>query len=115
MRAVLMVRQAEAAQSYVWVIAQPPHHSLGEARFADAGFTRNQHDRAIAAFYLLPSAHQQLNLLVAAEQGCPGCAQGLEAAVDRARTDDPPDRHQGAEACDEHAPESEILEEPTDQ
>ena len=41
--------------------------------------------------------------------------KSLEAAIDCARTDDPPDRHQGAEACDENAPESEILEEPTDE
>src|SRR5215831_11893676 len=110
-----MVRRAEAAQADVWIIAQPLHHGLGEARFADAGFTRYQHDRAIAAFYLLPSAHQQLDLLIAAEQGRPGYAQGLEAAIDRARTDDSPDRHQSAKSCDKHAPESEILEESTDE
>src|SRR5215471_12449730 len=63
-----MVRRAETAQTDMWIIAQPLQHGLGEARFADAGLTRYQYDRAIAAFYLLPSPHQQLDLLVAAEQ-----------------------------------------------
>src|SRR5258707_7350170 len=109
-----MARRAETAQADVWIIAQPLHRGLGEARFADAGLTRYQHDRAIAAFYLLPAAHQQLDLLIAAEQWRSGHAQGLEAAIDRARTDDSPDRHRVAEACDGHAAESEILEEATD-
>ncbi len=109
-----MVRRAETAQADVWIIAQPLQRGLGEARFADAGLTRYQHDRAVAAFYLLPAAHQQLDLLIAAEQWGSGYTQGLEAAIDRARTDDSPDRYRVAEACDGHAPESEILEESTD-
>src|SRR6266404_4749995 len=113
-RAVLVVRRAETAQADVWIIAQPLQYGLGEARFANAGLTRYQHDRAVAAFYLLPAAHQQLDLLIAAEQWRSGYTQGLEAAIDRARTDDSPDRHRVAEACDGHAPESEILEESTD-
>jgi hypothetical protein len=63
-----VVRRAETAQADVWIIAQPLHRGLGEARFADPGLTRYQHDRAIAAFYLLPAAHKQLDLLIAAEQ-----------------------------------------------
>src|SRR5882724_11171784 len=100
------MRRAETAQADVWIIPQPLHHGLGEARFADPGLTRYQHDRAIAAFDLLPTAHQQLDLLITAEQWRSGHAQGLEAAVDRARTDDSPGRHRVAEACDGHAPES---------
>src|SRR5246500_783675 len=110
-----MVRRAETAQADVWIIAQPLHRGLGEARFADAGLTRYQHDRAIAAFYLLPAAHQQLDLLIAAKQWRSGYAQGLEAAIDRARTDNSPSRHRVAEAFDGHAPESEIFEETTDE
>jgi hypothetical protein len=52
-----VVRRAETAQADVWIIAQPLHSGLGQARFADAGLTRYQHDRAIAALYLLPAAH----------------------------------------------------------
>ena len=110
-----MVRRAETAQADVRIIAQPLHRGLGEARFADAGLTRYQHDRAIAAFYLLPAAHQQLDLLIAAKQWSSGYAQGFEAAIDRARGYHSPDRHRVAEASDGHAPESEILEEPPDE
>src|SRR5215831_587990 len=98
-----MVRRAETAQADVWLIAQPLQRSLGETRFADAGLARYQHDRAVAASYLLPAAHQKLNLLIAAEQWRPGYAQGLKAAIDRASTDDSPDRYRVAEACDRHA------------
>src|SRR6266702_243147 len=110
-----MVWRAETAQADVWIIAQPLHRGLGEARFADAGLTRYQHDRAIAALYLLPAAHQQLDLLIAAKQRRSGYAQGLEAAIDRARAHHSPDRHRVAEASDGHAPESEILEESADE
>src|SRR6516164_518219 len=109
-----MVRRAETAQTDMWIIAQPLQRCLGEARFADAGLTRYQHDRTIAAFDLLPAAHQQLDLLIAAEQWCSGYAQGLEAAIDRARTHHSPGRHRVAVAHDGDAPESEILEESTD-
>src|ERR1700741_5182327 len=109
------MRRAETAQGDVWIIAQPICRGLGEARFADAGLTRYQHDRAIATFCLLPPAHQQLDLLITAEQWCSGYAQGLEAAIDRARAHDSPSRHWVAEAFDGHAPESEIFEETTDE
>src|SRR4029077_16799122 len=114
-RAVLVMRRAETAQADVWIIAQPLHRGLGEARFADAGLTRYQHDRAIAAFYLLPAAHQQLDLLIAAKQWRSGYAQGHEAAIDSARAHDSPDRHRGAEASEGRGPESEILEESPDE
>src|ERR1700751_3586280 len=109
------MRRAETAQGDVGIIAQRIQRGLGKARFADAGLTRYQHDRAIAAFYLLPAAHQQLDLLIAAKQWRSGYAQGLEAAIDRARAHDSPDRHRVAEASNGHAPESEILEEPPDE
>src|ERR1700757_3589839 len=99
------MRRAEAAQADVWIVAQPLQRGLGEARFADAGLTRYQHDRAMAAFYLLPAAHQQLDLLITAEQWRSGHAQGLEAAINRARTDDSRDWYRIAEARDGHAPE----------
>src|SRR5215467_2542143 len=110
-----MVWRAETAQADVWIFAQPLQHGLGEARFADARLTRYQHDRAIAAFYLLPTAHQLLDLFIAAEQWRSGYPQGLEAAIDRTLTDDSPDRHRLAKPCDGRAPESEILEESTDE
>src|ERR1700757_4729491 len=109
------MRRAETAQGDVGIIAQPLQRGLGEARFADAGLTRYQPARAIAAFGLLPAAHQQLDLLITAEQWCSGHAQGLEAAIDGARTDDSPDRYRRAEAFDGHAAESEIFEESTDE
>src|SRR5579871_5698533 len=106
-----MARRAETAQADVRIIAQAVNHGLGEARFADAGLTRYQHDRAVTALYLLPAAHQKLDLLVATEQWRSGCAQRLEAAIDRARSNHSPDRHRVVEARDGDAPEREILEE----
>jgi hypothetical protein len=54
----------------VWIIAQPLHHGLGEARFAVPGSPDISTTEPSPRF-LLPSAHQQLDLLVAAEQGRP--------------------------------------------
>src|SRR5262249_15256570 len=110
-----MVRRAEPAQSEVWIIAQPLQHGLGETRFADAGLTGYQDHRTIAAFYLLPASHQQLNLLITAQQGRSGYAQGLEPAIDRACTDDSPDRRRLAEARYGYTPEREIFEQSTDE
>src|SRR5689334_20748508 len=110
-----MVRRAKTAQADVWIIAQPLQHRFGEARFADAGLAGYQDDRAVAALYLLPAAHQQVYLLITAQQWRSGYAQGLETAIDCARTDDSPDRRGIAEACYGHAPEREIFEESTDE
>jgi hypothetical protein len=73
------------AQARVRLAAQPFHNRLRDSRLADARFARYQHDAAIAAFRLLPEAHQQLDLLVAADQRGGARAQRLEAAVDGAR------------------------------
>src|SRR5262249_31263704 len=86
-RAVLVVRRAEQAQWRMWLAAQPLQNRLSDARFADARLARYQHDGAIAAFCLLPAAHQQINLFFAADQRRSHRAQGLEAALDCALPD----------------------------
>ena len=83
-RAVLVMRRAEIAQPRVWLAAEPLHDGLSDARLADTGLARDQHDAAVATLCLLPASQQQINLLVAADQrrGCR--AQRLEPALHRA-------------------------------
>ena len=58
-----------------------------DARLADAGFARDQHDLAVARLGARPAAQQQVDLLVAADQrGQRRSAQRLEPARDDART-----------------------------
>src|ERR1700730_2787477 len=66
-RTVLAVGRAEKTQASMWFRAQPLKQGLSEARFADSWFSRYQHDRAVAALHLLPTAHQQLHFFVTAD------------------------------------------------
>ena len=100
-RAVLVMRRAEIAQARVWLAAEPLHDSLSDARFADAGLARDQHDAARRrALACSQRRMQQLDLLVAADQRRGGCAQRLEAALDRARAQHLPGWHVLGEALE---------------
>src|SRR5215813_13497434 len=61
---------------------KPLPQRFGNPRLADARLARYQHDATFATIRLLPAAHQEINLLVAADQRRPRCTQRLEAAVD---------------------------------
>ena len=110
-RAVLVVRRAEEAQPDVRLGGKPLHHGLGDARLADTGFARDQHDATVARFRLLPAPQQQLNLLVAADQRRRRGAQRLEAALDRACPQRRPGRTGSAMPLRSLAPRSCKLEE----
>ena len=71
----------------------------GDARLAEAGFARNQHDLAVAGLGARPAAQQQIDLLVAANQlGQCRSAQRLEPARDDTGTQHLPSRHRRGDA-----------------
>jgi hypothetical protein len=55
-RAVLVVGGAEIAQAEMYLRLETPCQRRGDARFADAGFTRDQHNLSIARFGAHPAA-----------------------------------------------------------
>ena len=80
------------------------------------GFAGDQHDLAVAGFGARPSAQQQFDLLVAADQwGQCRSAQRLEPARDDARTQYLPSRHRCGDALDLDGAETADLEEIADQ
>ena len=83
--------------------------------FADAGLAGNQHDRALAALRLLPAAHQQRQLLVAADERCRGRAQRLEAALGTALAQYPRGCDRRRQASDLEGAEILVVEEPAGQ
>ena len=75
--------------------------------------SREQDDAARAALRLLPTAQQQLQLVVAAQQRRhAGRMQGVEAAFRGARTQDLPGPHRLGEALERHRAEIAVIEEP---
>ena len=88
----------------------------GDARLAEAGFARDQHDLAVARLGARPAAQQQVDLLVAADQrGQRRSAQCLEPARDGTRTQHLPGRHRRGDALDLDGAEIAVLEEIADQ
>ena len=88
----------------------------GDARLADAGFARDQHDLAVARLGARPAAQQQVDLLVAPDQpGQRRSAQCLEPARDGTRPQHLPGRHRPGDTLDLDGSEIAILEEIADQ
>src|SRR5262249_57572124 len=56
---VLMMRRAKVTQSDMRLTAQPLQNGLSDARFANAGFARDQHHAALAPLRLIPAAQEQ--------------------------------------------------------
>ena len=74
------------------LIADPLAQCGQEARFADAGLAREQHDLAFACLCLVPAPQQQRQFLLAADQSCNvPPMQRLKTVFDRAFPDDLPD------------------------
>ena len=70
-----------------------------DARLADAGFARDQHDLAVAGFGTRPTAQQQVDLFVAADQRRQDrSTQRLEAALNDARVQRLPSGHRHVDA-----------------
>jgi len=88
----------------------------GEARLADAGFARDQHDLAVAGLGARPAPQQQVDLLVAADerrQRRP--AQSLEPALDGAFPKHVPTAHRFAARSGFHCAEIAAVEQVADQ
>jgi len=61
------------------------HQCRSDARLADAGFARDQHDLTVARLGARPAAQQQVDFIIAAHQRRQrGAAQRFEAALDNA-------------------------------
>ena len=83
------------------LVAQTVAQGPEDPRLADARFSRQEHDLALARFCLQPAVEQQRHLTVAPDEWRQ--ARGvlrLEAAFRRHFSDDPPDLHRLGEALD---------------
>jgi hypothetical protein len=88
-----VVRGALVEQAYVGLILEPRAHFPHQTRLANSGLTGQQDDMPLAIFDLLPSAQQQRDLLVAADQRRQArCLPRLEAPFGLALAFDPPGR-----------------------
>jgi hypothetical protein len=76
---------------------------------------RNKHDAALAGLGLLPTALQQRQLLVAADERRAGRAQCLEAALGPTLAQYPRGRDRRCQALDLNRPEIGIVEQPDGQ
>src|SRR5260370_1146488 len=62
-RAVRVVGRAEVAQAHMRLALEPGQQAFSDARLADAGLAREQHDPTLTVLGLIPTAQQQLDLL----------------------------------------------------
>src|SRR4051812_42491863 len=77
-----VVGRAELAQHRVRLADQPLLQCSDQARLADAGLAREQHDLALAVLRVLPPVEQQAQLVLAADQRRGGAGlPGVEAAL----------------------------------
>jgi hypothetical protein len=111
-----VIGRAEIAQADIWLGVEALRQRRGDARLAEAGFARDQHNLAVAGLGAGPAPQQQVDLLVAADQSshCRS-AQCLEPARDGARTQHPPGRHRRGDALDLYAAEIAVFEEIAEQ
>ena len=115
-RAVLVIGRAEIAQAEMRLGVEALLQCRGDARLADAGLARDQHDLAVARLGARPAPQQQVDLLVAADQRRQRrSAQCLEPARDDARPQYLPGRHRRGDALDLDGAEIAVLEEIADQ
>src|SRR5260370_14495890 len=79
--AMHMMGRAEIAKARMRLTLEPRQQAFSDARLADAGLAREQHDPTLAKLGLIPTAQQQLDLLLSAnERRQPARAPRLEAA-----------------------------------
>jgi hypothetical protein len=87
-----------------------------DARLADSGFAGDKHDLAVAGLGARPTAQQQVDLLVAANQRRERrSVQGLEPVGDRIRTQYLPRWHRRGDVLDLDRAEVAVLEEIADE
>src|SRR5215471_15735311 len=97
------------------LVAQPLQNSLTNARFADAWLTGDQDHLPVAALGLCPSANEQVDLLVATNEGSRCRAHRFKPALDTARAQHLPRGDILGEALQGDVPEVAVLEQATDQ
>src|SRR5215831_20943669 len=108
--AVLVVRRAEIAQARVSFGAVPLYDGLGNAGLADPGLARDEHHATFASLGLLPTAHEEVHLLVPANERRGGCAQRLEPALGSAGAQYLPRGDALREPLKSNGPEVAVLE-----
>src|SRR5712692_3318797 len=91
-RAVLMMRRAEIANAGMRVGLDVLRERDGQPRLADPRLAGDQHDARLASLRLIPAPQQQIELLVAPDEGGRLGAQRLEAADDPALAQNAPRR-----------------------
>src|SRR5918995_1402814 len=97
-------------------VGQALDQAPGEARFADAGLAREEHDLAVAVLGPGPALEQDAELVLAPDQrGEMLAMQRLEAALGAALAFDPPGREGLGEALEAERTEVGQLEQPADQ
>ena len=105
-----MMWRAKITQADVGFTADPFREGLGDTGLADPGLARDQNNAAVATLGLFPSAMEQVDLLIAANQWRHSRAHRFETALDSAHTQDLPCLYILGEALQGDAPEVAILE-----
>src|SRR6516165_3721748 len=96
-----MIRRTEVAQTDMLLAAQSLHDRSDGARFANTRLAGDQHDLAVSSLRARPSAQQQVDFLIAADQRAHHrFVQRVEPAGDGARTQHLPYRHRLADSLD---------------
>src|SRR5262252_8110479 len=107
-----MIGRAEMPKVDMWLELEAPFQLGGNARLADAGFARNQHDLAVTHLGVSPAAQQQVGLFFAADQwGQRRTSQCLETARNGAWSQHLPSRHWRGETLHLDSTEIPVLEE----
>src|SRR5215472_3367102 len=88
---------------------------MGDARFADAWFARDQHHLPVAALSLLPPANEEVDLLLASNQRRHSRPRRFEPALDRAGAQHLPRRYVLSEALECDGAEIAIFEQAANQ
>src|SRR5262249_33519511 len=108
----LVIMRTEVAQLDVRFRLEALGERREDARFADAGFARDQHDLAVASLDARPAAQQEVDFLVAANEPAQRCpAQRLEPARQDARTGPVPARQRPGDTLPVEGAEIAVFEE----
>jgi hypothetical protein len=114
-RRLRAMRRAEVAQAGVRFGADRLLERCDQARFADSGFAPNEDHATFVDVDLPPAAQQQLDLLVAPDEGRLPRTQRLEAARNRALSQHPRALDRRCRAVHTERPECLIFEKLADQ
>ena len=97
----------------MWLVTQSFQDRLCDARFADAGFGRDQDHLPVSTLGLYPSGKEEVDLLIAANEWRHRRAHRFESALDSARAQHLPRRYVPSEALEGRGSEIAIVEQPS--